>query len=169
MAHAGLWRAFDLSFVGYFLDFVLVPACVILLFLIFPISIGMLLTGFVTWTLAEYLIHRFVFHGNSPFESMHQMHHALPKDWIGIASWGTFLGFLVIGLSAGVSFVTGFMLGYLFYCIIHVWMHHGDSSQFGSYIAYMHRLHNGHHRGGRGNFGVTSPVWDFAFSTYRMK
>jgi hypothetical protein len=49
--------------------------------------------GAVFWSLAEYWIHRLVFHGETPLEPMHQMHHALPKDVIGAASWMTFSSF----------------------------------------------------------------------------
>jgi dihydroceramide fatty acyl 2-hydroxylase len=73
--------------------------------------------GVIAWSLAEYWIHRLVFHGPTSFEPMHQMHHALPKDMIGVASWGTL-------------FTAGVMLGYLFYCAIHVrFHHHGAGAQ----------------------------------------
>ena len=169
--HEGLPPVFDLSRLSYFLDFALVPLAVAALL---TMSTGTLLSrglalvaGVTLWTLAEYWIHRFVFHGRTPFEPMHQMHHRLPKDMIGVASWGTFAGFGAIWLVCGASFTAGFMLGYLAYCVIHVRMHHGDTRRFGRYTAFMHRHHVGHHRGGRGNFGVTVPVWDFLFRTYR--
>lgn len=95
------------------------------------------------------------------------MHHALPKDMIGVASWGTFAGFAIIWLLLGASFTAGFMLGYLTYCTIHVRMHHGNKAHFWRYVAFMHHHHAGHHRGGKGNYGVTSPVWDYIFNTYR--
>lgn len=169
MKHPGLWRAFDLSARGYFLDFALVPFAVAVLVLTDVCSVGLLIGGFAAWTFAEYWIHRLVFHGKTPFEPMHQMHHTLPKDMIGVASWGTFAGFALIWLIAGSAFCAGFMLGYLSYCIIHVRMHHGDQRKFSRYVAFMNRHHAGHHRGGKGNFGVSSPVWDFVFCTYQLK
>jgi dihydroceramide fatty acyl 2-hydroxylase len=116
-----------------------------------------------------------VFHGRTPFEPMHQLHHALPKDMIGVASWGTFAGFSGVWLVAqvfagpaiGSAITAGVMAGYLFYCTIHVSMHHGRAAGFGRYGRMMLALHQAHHRGGKGNFGVTSPLWDFAFRTYR--
>jgi dihydroceramide fatty acyl 2-hydroxylase len=166
MRQAGLWRAFDLSAWGYFLDFALVPLAVIAL-VATDFSAGSLATGVMVWSLAEYWIHRLVFHGRTPFEPMHQMHHALPRDMIGVASWGTFAGFAIVWWLFGSSFCAGFMLGYLAYCVIHVRMHHGDPAKFSRYVAFMHRHHSGHHRGGKGNFGVTSAAWDFVFSTYQ--
>jgi sterol desaturase/sphingolipid hydroxylase (fatty acid hydroxylase superfamily) len=107
---------------------------------------------------------------------MHELHHRLPKDWIGAASWTTFAGFALVwsiavyGLDDGAlasAFLGGFMLGYLAYCAIHVRMHHGRVDRFSRYLAFMHRHHVGHHRGGRGNFGVSSPVWDVVFNSYQ--
>src|SRR3954466_1180049 len=128
--HAGLSPAFDLPPWSYFLDFILVPfAAAGLIYLNW--SALSFAIGVLGWTLAEYWIHRLVFHGSTRFEPMHQMHHALPKDLIGVASWGTFAGFAAIWLMFGASFTAGFMLGYLGYCVIHVRMHHGDRARFG--------------------------------------
>jgi dihydroceramide fatty acyl 2-hydroxylase len=181
--HAGLSPAFDLAPWSYFLDFALVPiAAGVLIWLasrgdIGAAGIGLAaLMGFVAWTLAEYWIHRSVFHGATSFEPMHQMHHALPKDMIGLASWATFVGFSGIWLTAetfaggviGSSFTAGVMVGYLFYCAIHVrFHHHGPAARLSRYVAFMNRHHVAHHRGGKGNFGVSSPIWDFVFGTYR--
>ena len=160
--HPGLPRAFDLSRLSYLLDFALVPSAAAWLLVTSPEplagTLALAIAGGLVWTLAEYWIHRLVFHGRTPFEPMHQMHHRLPKDMIGVASWGTFAGFAVVWLGCGAAFTAGFMLGYLAYCAIHVRMHHGDPRRFGRYVAFMHRHHAGHHRGGRGNFGVSIPV-----------
>lgn len=52
--------------------------------------------------------------------------------------------------------------------VIHVRFHHHDAdARLSRYVAFMNRHHAGHHRGGRGNFGVSSPIWDFVFGTYR--
>lgn len=174
----GLHRAFDLSTWAYFLDFFLVPAAsgVLALWSSLHLTWGVVgscaVAGLVVWTLLEYWVHREVFHHRlSPFEPMHQMHHRLPRDMIGIASWGTFTGFAglwalasVWGAPAGAALTAGVMLGYLGYCLIHVRMHHGGPSW--GYVAFMMRHHVAHHRGGRGNFGVTSPVWDVVFRSY---
>ena len=177
----GLHRAFDLSRWAYFLDFILVPGAVSVAFAftvlggyLTPRSFGTCaVAGVIIWTLLEYWVHREVFHRpSSPFEPMHQMHHRLPKDMIGVASWGTFTGFAglwalasVWGVPVGAALTSGVMLGYLGYCAIHVRMHHGGPAR--GYLGYMQRHHVAHHRGGRGNFGVTSPVWDVVFRTHR--
>lgn len=169
MRHARLWRAFDLSVWGYCLDFALVPIAIGVLACDDGFGASEVAIGFVCWTLAEYWIHRLVFHGPTPFEAMHQMHHTLPKDMIGVASWGTFAGFAAIWFLVGASFCAGFMLGYLGYCAIHVRMHHGNRAKFSRYVGFMFDHHAGHHRGGQGNFGVSSPIWDFVFRTFKTQ
>lgn len=169
MRHAGVWRAFDLSVWGYFLDFALAPIAIAGALIFSEFNLLGIVGGFVAWTFSEYWIHRLIFHGPTPFEPMHQAHHALPKDMIGIASWGTFAGFGVVWLLLGLPFCAGVMLGYLAYCAIHVRMHHGNRVNFSRYVAFMFRHHAGHHRGGQGNFGVSSPIWDFVFRTFKTE
>lgn len=163
--HQGLSPAFDLSRGAYFLDFALVPLAVTALLATCELAPGALLLGCAAWTLAEYWIHRLLFHGHTPFEPMHQVHHALPKDMIGVASWGTFAAFALVWWLCGAMFCAGVMLGYLAYCLVHVRIHHGDRTRFGRYLARMADHHVTHHRGGRSNFGVTSPLWDVVFGT----
>ncbi|MDI1264035.1 MAG: sterol desaturase family protein [bacterium] len=178
----GLPRAFDLTRVGYFLDFALVPIASVTLAIFAswrglggPGVVAAISAGVIAWSLAEYWIHRLVFHGPTAFEPMHQMHHALPKDLIGVASWGTFVGFAGVwlvtqvfaGPAIGSAVTAGFLAGYLFYCSIHISMHHFAARGFGRYGAMMRSLHSAHHRGGKGNFGVSSPVWDVVFRTYQ--
>lgn len=166
MNHPDLDPAYDLSVFSYFLDFFLVPMAVVGLLALTHVSVLAILTGIVLWTLAEYWIHRSVFHGNTRYEEMHELHHRHPKDMIGVSSWLTFAGFSAIGLLLGSGCVVGFMLGYLFYCGIHVrFHHHGRGAKLSPYVAYMNEHHTGHHRGGKGNFGVSTPGWDWAFGT----
>ncbi|MCP1852774.1 MULTISPECIES: sterol desaturase family protein [unclassified Bradyrhizobium] len=137
---------------------------------------GWLAVGAAAWTLAEYWIHRAIFHGNNRFAPMHDMHHRLPRDMIGISSLGTFMAFSGVWLLAWAAagedsasaFVAGVMIGYLAYCAIHVrFHHHGPKARLSRYVAFMNEHHSGHHRGGKGNFGVTTIVWDVVFRTYR--
>lgn len=182
MRHNEVHRAFDLTVWGYFLDFALVPVAVVALCIFagwrvlpsYGVALAML-AGVLIWSLAEYWIHRAIFHGDTPFETMHQQHHALPKDMIGLASWATFAGFSGLwliaqtfaGAAVGSAVTAGVMAGYLGHCAIHVSIHHAAARGFGRYGAMMLALHRAHHRGGKGNFGVTSPIWDFVFGTYQ--
>ncbi|XUM25103.1 sterol desaturase family protein (plasmid) [Bradyrhizobium oligotrophicum S58] len=168
-------RAFDLSAGGYFLDFLLVPLAIAALIWAFGCRLEALAAGVLAWTFAEYWIHRLIFHGPTRFAPMHEMHHRLPKDWIGAASWLTLPAFAVVfGLlalamtrSAAASATAGLMAGYLAYCAVHIRIHHGRRARFWPPMAFLHRLHAGHHRGGRANYGVSSPLWDIVFRSFK--
>lgn len=173
---APLPRAFSLSRAGYYADFVLSPlAAAVLIALARPTwsAPAWIVLGIVTWWLAEYLIHRFVFHG--PLHRLHDVHHRRPAAYIGIASYGTFASFALawaaLAAAAGMTVAhlvtAGILIGYLGYIAIHDRMHHADRSRFGRYVEFMFRHHAGHHRGGHANFGVSSPLFDILFRTYR--
>lgn len=180
MPRHALPRAFDLARWSYCLDFVLMPPLTgLLLLLAFRLDLevgwlfGLVAAGMVGWTFAEYWIHRALFHG--PLAPMHDEHHRRPKDFIGIASWGTVASFAAawlilagaLGAAMASATTAGLITGHLVYCSLHLAMHHFGARGFGRYGAMMRRLHDGHHRGGRGNFGVTSPLWDVVFGTFR--
>lgn len=180
--YAELPRVFDLSRPSYYLDFALAPLMSAALIavalyagaykaLLFGLPLGILL-----WEIAEYGIHRFLFHDVAYFRRMHDVHHAHPRDLVGIASYGTLVAFgsvwLALALLSGWwiahAVTAGTLLGYLFYIAIHDRMHHGDRARFGRYMRFMFSHHVGHHRGGHANFGVSSPVFDLIFRTYRL-
>lgn len=175
-------KMFSLSRVAYYLDFFLVPVATLLLCVIALQnlsayrSLQCLLVGMVIWSLAEYIIHRYIFHDIPVFRPMHDIHHNLPKSYVGVASWGTFTGFgifwsLIFTVSQSIAVasavVAGIFLGYMFYITIHDRMHHGNRKNFGKYMSFMYKHHASHHRGGEANFGVTSPIWDYIFRTFK--
>lgn len=162
---------FALSLLGYASDFALVPLAAILLTLRAASELdtaelmNSLLIGVLSWTLAEYWIHRSVLHGDTRFAAMHREHHESPRDLIGVPSWITMPTFAIAGLALsflfgaalGAALLAGVLAGYLFYCGVHAYFHHGHTS----------RHHAAHHRGYRGNYGVSSPLWDIVFGTHQ--
>lgn len=179
MSDAALPRALSLSRAGYYTDFVLAPLAALTLVhfeLYRRPSAGMLAwiaAGVVLWTLAEYLIHRFAFHG--PLRALHDVHHRRPAAYIGVASWGTAPLFalvwlmLIVATSAPIAnpLMAGLLAGYTAYIVIHDRMHHGDRAGFGRIMRALLDRHIAHHRGGHANFGVSSPLFDLIFRTYR--
>jgi sterol desaturase/sphingolipid hydroxylase (fatty acid hydroxylase superfamily) len=130
--------------------------------------------GVLVWSLAEYVIHRYVFHNAWLLRGVHDVHHTCPRDFVGAASWTSFAIFvglwLILFLTLGTfaqATVAGMLGGYFFYIVAHHRYHHGDRRHFGRYFQLMWQLHASHHRGGETNFGVSSPLWDLAFGTYR--
>ncbi|MDL2339621.1 MAG: hypothetical protein QFE16_17445, partial [Pseudomonadota bacterium] len=81
---------------GFYADFLLCPlsiaALVIYAQLLGPASewreFGTaFIVGSVSWTLAEYLLHRFFLHGVPPLRRSHLRHHAAPRALIGAPAW----------------------------------------------------------------------------------
>lgn len=170
-------QAFSLTANKYYTDFLLFPilaVCVLYGTLLFQGSFLFVGVGILVWSFLEYAIHRFMFH-RAPFKKMHDEHHKHPKDLIGISSWITvssFIGlftvcafFMTIG--TGAALVAGMILGYLAYINVHDRFHQLPKDSHGKVMRYLYELHASHHRGGEFNFGVTSPLWDLIFRTYK--
>lgn len=133
------------------------------------------LAGAFLWTLAEYGLHRFVFHeigGIGAHE--HRAHHASPlyfAPWtqkaaaalavtalLGPLAWGA------AGALPAAAFTAGFVSMYLAYEILHRRVH--TRPPRGPYGRWRRRNHLAHHfTDPRRAHGVTSPVWDRAFGT----
>jgi surface polysaccharide O-acyltransferase-like enzyme len=66
----------------YFGEMLVVSIFAIVLLVVLPLEIGSAATvfvcGVVSWTLAEYAVHRLVLHGLAPRE--HGLHHANPDE-----------------------------------------------------------------------------------------
>ena len=136
------------------------------------------LAGVASWTLGEYLLHRFVLHGLPPFSRWHAEHHQRPTALIGSptilsASLIVLLVFLPAWLWSNIwpaiALSLGVAAGYLGYSVMHHAMHHWRSDQvwFKSWFRQRQRCHALHHRrqGRPGCFGVTNSFWDQVFGT----
>ncbi len=137
------------------------------------------ISGFFSWTLAEYLMHRFLYHkaGDGSYHSrfkyiFHGIHHEYPNDHDrlvlppvpSLLIAGTLLGlfYLIMGAWALV-FGTGFLWGYLSYMNVHYIVHRfSPPKQFAFWWKY-HTIH--HFQQHDRAFGVTTPIWDYVFST----
>jgi sterol desaturase/sphingolipid hydroxylase (fatty acid hydroxylase superfamily) len=62
-------------------------------------------------------------------------------------------------------FFAGFIVGYLAYDLSHYAFHHFSlHGKIGLYLKQQHMRH--HYMEPDGNYGVSSPLWDFVFGTY---
>lgn len=140
---------------------------------------GLFLLGVLAWTLAEYLLHRYVFHwiedsprGRRIHFLLHGVHHDFPSDAdrlvmplgfsipLGILLYAIYCG--LMGPRLGEPFYAGFVFGYLLYDGSHYAIHNfAMKSRFGRLLKKHHMLH--HHADHDGGFGVSSPVWDVIF------
>jgi len=140
-----------------------------------------LLLGAFTWSFLEYCIHRWAGHdrrlrGNI-FEKEHTLHHSRGNYFA--ASWkkagaavllmSVIVGpaILVSGTVAGITYAAGLAGFYLYYEILHRRLHTHEG--IGPYGRWARRHHFHHHFGDPSmNHGVTSPIWDRVFGTYRV-
>lgn len=138
------------------------------------------LLGAFTWSLLEYVIHRFMGHDRrlrgSAFGQEHTRHHAVgdyfAPTWkkVVFAAATTALlcapAILVAGRGPGLAYVGGLMLAYGAYELFHRREH--THAGIGAYGRWARRHHFYHHFvDARFNHGVTSPLWDLVFGTYR--
>lgn len=129
--------------------------------------------GLLAWTLAEYLLHRYVYHVWPSFLSEgHALHHDSPRALIGVPWYLTTIAIvalfrlLTIPLRpASTGVVMGMCwLGYVLYCVAHHGSHHWTFRR--GWLARMRRHHLLHHALPDCNWGFTTPLWDHAFGTY---
>ena len=143
--------------------------------------IGVLfLAGLLTFTLAEYLMHRYVFHmsTHTPTRAklqytMHGVHHEYPKDKERLAMppiISITLAFVLLGLTYllmnkyAFAFLPGFVLGYAGYLFVHYITHaYPPPKNAFKQLWINHGIH--HYRDGKKAFGVSSPLWDYVFGT----
>jgi sterol desaturase/sphingolipid hydroxylase (fatty acid hydroxylase superfamily) len=142
--------------------------------------------GLFLWTLAEYLLHRFVFH-YPPKGSLqerivflfHGIHHAQPQCKtrlvmppvvsipLSVVFYGLFYGIagqLLRALEWVDPLVSGFIIGYLVYDLTHYATHH--FAMRSGVLKFLKRYHMQHHyKSPDQRFGVSSPLWDVVFRT----
>lgn len=138
------------------------------------------LLGMLSWTLIEYLMHRFVghvFRVETPFRREHLRHHrerlyfAGPLDKAKMAvAVSVVLAVVAVpaaGPLLGGTFVASVVGSYLLYEVVHRDLHvRAPLGAYGRWARAHHMLH--HHVDPTMNHGVTSPLWDWVFGTLRV-
>ena len=133
-----------------------------------------LVIGVSGWTLVEYAMHRVVLHAVPVLRTMHDMHHKNPGAYVGTPAWVSLAAFVLgafapvwwsFGFEIASGSTAGLMLGYCWYLIVHVAVHHWQLEP-GSPLYAAKLRHAGHHyRSAEGNFGVTIALWDRLLKT----
>lgn len=136
--------------------------------------------GTLSFTLIEYLMHRYLFHLPPTSERnkkiaymLHGIHHDYPKDKdrlamppylsIALATGFLFLFKLMMG-NAAFAFTAGFVLGYAGYLFVHYIVHAFQVPNNPFKILWVHHgIH--HYKRPDAAFGVSSPLWDIIFRT----
>lgn len=136
--------------------------------------------GAFAWTFIEYAMHRWLGHvkgaRKNPFGKEHVRHHAegdyFAPSWkkgLVAALFAVVLcapAFALAGRGVGGAFVAGLIGFYGVYELLHrlehVWAGVGPYARW----ARKHHFHH-HFVDARTNHGVTTPIWDLVFGTYR--
>jgi 4-hydroxysphinganine ceramide fatty acyl 2-hydroxylase len=177
-----LTKAPPLLIWGMYLPLIIFLVCYSYVSLHFSvIRIAFVFTGaMLSWTLFEYMAHRYVFHFISKKPriekfayTLHGNHHHYPKDrqrlfmppvpslFISSSLFGIF--YLLMDRYAFIFF-PGFVLGYLLYASMHYAIH-AWAPPF-SWLKPLWRNHQLHHyRNEEKGFGVSTPLWDWVFGT----
>jgi sterol desaturase/sphingolipid hydroxylase (fatty acid hydroxylase superfamily) len=146
-------------------------------------------TAMLSWTLFEYLVHRFLFHfearssiGKRLVYIFHENHHDFPRDksrlfmppvpsiLMAAVVYLLFYGIsLLISGSGGYAmvFFSGFLSGYLIYVSIHFAIHSYAPPKYLKILWRNHHLH--HYKYPDKAFGVSSILWDKLFGTLPEK
>jgi dihydroceramide fatty acyl 2-hydroxylase len=148
-------------------------------------ALGYAAGGYALWTLAEYWIHRVVFHfepedgfGARLHWMVHGVHHDHPNDPLRLvmppaASVPLALVFyalfwLVLGADRALAFGAGFLAGYLAYDMIHYHLHHHTPrTRAGRWLRELHMRH--HFQDDERGFGISAPYWDRVFGTMHVR
>lgn len=141
--------------------------------------VGWFLLGLGIWTITEYVLHRYVFHfepkaawGQKIHFIFHGVHHDYPNDSKRLvmppsASIPMALGFYflfqwLLPENCNYPFFAGFMIGYLFYDMVHYALHHANfKSGFWKKLKHHHMLH--HYSDATKGYGVSWTFWDHIF------
>jgi sterol desaturase/sphingolipid hydroxylase (fatty acid hydroxylase superfamily) len=127
----------------------------------FRVSSGAALfaAGVITWTLAEYVVHRFVLHGF--VTTKHGLHHANPDEAVLNIFWQIWACFALIFLIAGGAFLAGALVAYAWYLFVHHCAHHRHEHSRLPLLKH----HRSHHKFATRNYGVSTTLWDHVFGT----
>ncbi|MBK7191242.1 MAG: sterol desaturase family protein [Myxococcales bacterium] len=135
--------------------------------------------GMFSWTFLEYVIHRWLGHDpryrGNPFGVEHVRHHAegnyfapTPKKAALAALVAVVIGGPAAWLAGahGAAAVGGLLVMYGTYEVLHRREHtHAGIGRYGRW-ARRHHFHH-HFVDPKTNHGVTTPLWDLVFGTYR--
>ncbi|MDX2003495.1 MAG: sterol desaturase family protein [Chitinophagales bacterium] len=141
--------------------------------------ISSLILGITAWTLAEYLLHRFLGHehkGRNFFKDEHATHHSVAnyfapayKKIVAALIAGCVLFFsisMVLPGSLVLSFLIGFFGMYGVYEITHYRFHTAHPFRIFIFLRKHHFYHHFHNPSK--NHGVTTRLWDRVFGTFHV-
>ena len=185
MNHKPSWQIRTLNGkFGYYADFIIYGMLLVAL-VTFPLResrsdqliwLAAAIAGVGSWTLVEYLLHRFVFHRMPLIADLHHAHHAAPRAYVGTPTWASLLimaGVFFVpiwhlfSLNVALGAIGGIITGWLWYGVVHHVIHYRRPRRLAIALrvaTHRHLLHHSPHVSG--NFGVTTAAWDYLFGTH---
>lgn len=146
----------------------------------FALFFPLVVFGFLSWLLIEYLMHRFVFHykpasqrGKSFIFLIHGVHHDYPRDSTRLVmpllvsiplGFAFYFGFKFVFGAAYQPVYGGLVLGYLVYDCTHFACHHFAMKNRWLAMIKAHHLRH-HYQDPEAGFGLSNPLWDYVFGT----
>lgn len=143
-------------------------------------AIPLVIAGLFVWTLAEYGLHRHVFHFDPRSKVLqqavfviHANHHAHPNDplrnlmppIVSIPVGGVIWAVSIWTMGAqGTWFLLGFMTGYVGYDLVHFACHQLPMKGRLARALKAHHMRHHHLKVG-GNYAITGMIWDRLFAT----
>lgn len=144
--------------------------------------VGLFFTGLFSFSLVEYIAHRYLFHMKPTNEfkrkvqyALHGLHHEYPKDKDRLAMppimsfllavafyfiFSSLMGTKVFG------FLPGFITGYCSYLFVHFIVHaYNPPNNIFKGLWLNHAVH--HYKDNTQIFGVSSQLWDYVFGTIK--
>ncbi len=143
-------------------------------------GVGLILAGWVAWSLFEYAVHRYLFHWKSQSRVvnwlifvLHGNHHDEPRDPlrnlmppilsvpIGACIWAAMAGAFA---AAGTWLFLGFMIGYVVYDTVHYACHQWPMrGPIGRVLKRHHMRH--HYVDHDSHYAITGLPWDRVFGS----
>ncbi len=137
-------------------------------------GLALFVAGLASWTLVEYLLHRFMLHRVEPFRSWHLEHHRHPDAPMRIPvafslalvlALAALPPLLPLGTGLAAALSCGLIVGHLLQEIVHHRLH-GAACRPGSWLGVRQRDHDYHHqRDERAAYGTLTGFWDRVFCT----
>jgi sterol desaturase/sphingolipid hydroxylase (fatty acid hydroxylase superfamily) len=121
--------------------------------------------GAVLFTFVEYWTHRVLLH-KLFWHGEHERHHIEPHVKTVFPIWWTptlFGGFFLV---LPYSVFAGMLVGYGWFLFWHHALHFWRMDEH-PWVRQYANWHNVHHNDEPANYGITVPVWDWLFGTYR--
>lgn len=153
----------------FYVDFIAFPTLAIAILILSPWSWWLgteVACGVALFTLMEYWVHRIALH-QFFYHGRHERHHDHPDEYVIFPFWYTpaiFAGFFLI---VPLPVFTGIVIGFCWFIYWHHFLHHFDLTKWPRPIQLYAIWHLAHHREDDCNYGITVPIWDFMFGTYR--